>query len=111
MSSLVSSITTALNVEVAAKKGPAAQAQKNGHKFTSNVFAGVAVVSVIAAAVAAAIIFVPAVAAIAAPVTGFFASKFGATFAAYNIPAWAVPASFGAVAAISAAIAKVARSA
>lgn len=109
MSSLVSSITAGVYAEAAAKKAPASQVAKNGHKFASNVFAGVAVVSAIAAAVAAAIIFVPAVAAIAAPVTGFLASKFGCAIAAYNLPAWTVPASFGAIAALSAAISKVVR--
>ncbi len=108
MSSLVSSITAGVYAEAAPKKAPA-PAVSNGHRFTSNLFAGVAVVSALAAIVAAAIIFVPAVAAVAAPVTGFLASKFGALFAAYSIPAWAVPASFGALAALSAVISKVSR--
>lgn len=73
----------------------------NGHRFASNLFSGVAVVSVVAAVVAAAILFVPVVTAFAAPVTGFLASKFGSLFAAYSIPHWLIPVTFAGIAAVS----------
>ena len=106
MTSLVSSLSASIQVENAPKKAAGAS---NGHRFTSNLFAGVAAVSALAAIAAAAVLFIPAVAAVAAPVTGFLAAKLGGFFAAYSIPTWAVPAGLGVVAAASAVVSRALR--